>query len=59
MTDRYANFANSGPGRFLVRRLGLPDPPRLRRHKAGDSAIAGPVLIGGAGRIVEPVGKLL
>jgi 3-oxoacyl-[acyl-carrier protein] reductase len=59
MTDRYANFANSGLGRLIVRRLGLPDPPRLRRHKIGDSAIAGPVLIGGAGRIVEPVGKLL
>ena len=35
MTDRYANFAQSGPGRFLVRRLGRPDPPRLRRHKDG------------------------
>src|SRR5690349_4167841 len=59
MTDRYANFAQSGPGRFFVRRLGLPDPPRLRRRKDGDPAIAGPVRIGGAGRLVEPVGKLL
>ena len=36
MTDRYASFANSGPGRAVVKRLGLPDPPRLRRHQPGD-----------------------
>ena len=59
MTDRYANFAQSGPGRFLVRRLGLPDPPRLRRHKDGDPVIAGPVRIGGGGRVAGPVGKLM
>src|SRR6185312_6732102 len=59
MTDRYGNFAHSGPGRFLVRRLGLPDPPRLRRHKDGDPVIAGPVRIGGGGRVAGPVGKLM
>jgi len=59
MTDRYANFAQSGPGRFLVRRLGLPDPPRLRRRDDGEPAISGPVRMGGAGRLVEPVGKLV
>jgi 3-oxoacyl-[acyl-carrier protein] reductase len=59
MTDRYVNFAHSGPGRFLVRRLGLPDPPRLHRYKHGDPAIAGPVRIGGGGRVAEPVGKLV
>jgi 3-oxoacyl-[acyl-carrier protein] reductase len=59
MTDRYANFAQSGAGRFFVRRLGLPDPPRLHRHKDGDPVITGPVRIGGAGRLVEPVGKLV
>jgi 3-oxoacyl-[acyl-carrier protein] reductase len=45
MGDRYASFANSGPGHALVKRLGLPDPPRLRR----DAAPAGPVLLGAAG----------
>ncbi len=60
MTDRYANFAQSGPGRFFVRRLGLPDPPRLRRRKDGDPAIAGPVYVGvEPGALVEPVGKLV
>ncbi|GIF14459.1 3-oxoacyl-ACP reductase [Actinoplanes teichomyceticus] len=61
MADRYANFANSGPGRAVVKRLGLPDPPRLRRYRPGDPLTAGPVLLGAApgGRLGEPVGKLL
>ncbi|HEU5109733.1 MAG TPA: 3-oxoacyl-ACP reductase [Micromonosporaceae bacterium] len=61
MTDRYASFANSGPGRALVRRLGLPDPPRLRRHRPGEPLIPGPVLVGAApgGRLAETVRKLL
>jgi 3-oxoacyl-[acyl-carrier protein] reductase len=59
MSDRYARIARSGPGRFFVKRLGLPDPPRLRRHRTADPVIAGPVLVGGSGRLVEPVGKLL
>ncbi|BCY12751.1 3-oxoacyl-ACP reductase [Actinoplanes sp. L3-i22] len=61
MADRYANFANSGLGRSVVKRLGLPDPPRLRRYRAGDPVAAGPVLLGAApgGRLAEPVGKLL
>ncbi|MFC0507390.1 3-oxoacyl-ACP reductase [Micromonospora costi] len=61
MTDRYASFVQSGAGRALVKRLGLPDPPRLRRHRPGDPLLPGPVLLGAAagGRLVEPVGKLL
>jgi 3-oxoacyl-[acyl-carrier protein] reductase len=61
MGDRYANFANTGVGRGVVKRLGLPDPPRLRRFRAGDPLAAGPVLIGAApgGRLAEVVGKQL
>ncbi|GIF04022.1 3-oxoacyl-ACP reductase [Actinoplanes siamensis] len=61
MADRYANFANSGLGRTVVKRLGLPDPPRLRRYRPGDPVAAGPVLLGAApgGRLAEPVAKLL
>ncbi|MEU8240041.1 3-oxoacyl-ACP reductase [Actinoplanes missouriensis] len=61
MADRYANFANSGLGRTVVKRLGLPDPPRLRRHRPGDPLIDGPVLLGAApgGRLSEPVRKQL
>ncbi|MEO3745109.1 3-oxoacyl-ACP reductase [Plantactinospora sp. B5E13] len=61
MSDRYASFAHSGPGRALVRRLGLPDPPRLRRYRPGDPLIHGPVRLDAApgGRLVGPVGALL
>jgi len=57
--DRYANFAASGPGRAIVKRLGLPDPPRLRRYSPGDPLLPGPVLVGGDGRLAQPVTKLL
>ncbi|HEY0636803.1 MAG TPA: 3-oxoacyl-ACP reductase [Pseudonocardiaceae bacterium] len=61
MSDRYAQFVTSGPGRFLVRRLGLPNPTPLRRHRPGDPVVDGPVLLGGAdgGRLGATVGKLL
>ena len=61
MGDRYANFANSGLGRGVVRQLGLPDPTRLRRYQPGDPLTDGPVLVGAApgGRLADPVRKLL
>jgi 3-oxoacyl-[acyl-carrier protein] reductase len=61
MSDRYYQFATSGPGQILIRRLGLPNPAPLRRHRPGDRVIDGSVLLGGApgGRLLEPVGKLL
>jgi 3-oxoacyl-[acyl-carrier protein] reductase len=59
MSDRYTTFANSGAGRAVVKRLGLPNPPVLRRHRPGDPLAAGPVVLGGAGRLSEPVRDLL
>jgi 3-oxoacyl-[acyl-carrier protein] reductase len=61
MTDRYASFVQTGAGRALVKRLGLPNPPRLRRHVPGDPLVPGPVLLGAAtgGRLAEQVTKLL
>jgi 3-oxoacyl-[acyl-carrier protein] reductase len=60
MADRYASFAHSGPGRVLIKRLGLPDPPRLRRYHAGDPVADGPVLLGSTqGRLAAGVRKLL
>ncbi|MFI7210456.1 3-oxoacyl-ACP reductase [Micromonospora maritima] len=61
MTDRYASFVQTGAGRALVKRLGLPDPPRLRRHTPGDPLVPGPVLLGSStgGRLAEPAGKIL
>ncbi|MFK4241582.1 3-oxoacyl-ACP reductase [Micromonospora chokoriensis] len=61
MTDRYASFVQSAAGRTVVKRLGLPDPPRLRRHHLGDPLLPGPALLGAAtgGRLAEPVGTIL
>src|SRR5258706_15575590 len=59
MSDRYASFAASGPGRALVKRLGLPEPPSLRRYRSQDPVVPGPVLIGGEGRLSGPIGKAL
>jgi 3-oxoacyl-[acyl-carrier protein] reductase len=47
MPDRYQQFADSPPGRFMVRRLGLPRPSPLVR---GPRLLDGPVLLGGADR---------
>jgi 3-oxoacyl-[acyl-carrier protein] reductase len=61
MTDRYQQFARSGVGRQLVRRLGLPNPVPLRRHRPGDPALNGPALVGAAtgGRLLDTVHAVL
>ncbi|MFC7546379.1 3-oxoacyl-ACP reductase [Plantactinospora sp. GCM10030261] len=61
MSDRYASFANTAPGRTLVKRLGLPDPPRLRRYRLGDPLLPGPALLGAApeGRLAKAVEEIL
>jgi 3-oxoacyl-[acyl-carrier protein] reductase len=45
MADRYQQFVDSGPGRFMARRLGLPQPAPLQR---GPAPLEGPILLGGA-----------
>jgi 3-oxoacyl-[acyl-carrier protein] reductase len=55
MADRYQQFADSPPGRFMVRRLGLPQPVPLRR---GPELYDGPVLVGGAGALREALIRL-
>ncbi len=54
MADRYRAFAHSPAGRVVVKRLGLPDPPELRRYAPGDPLVTAPVLLGGAGHLGEP-----
>ncbi|CAJ1586332.1 3-oxoacyl-ACP reductase [[Mycobacterium] wendilense] len=53
--DLYAQVVLSGPGSFLAKQLGIPQPETLRRYRPGDPALAGPLLIGGQGRIAEPM----
>jgi 3-oxoacyl-[acyl-carrier protein] reductase len=61
MSDRYQQFAESRPGRLLVRRLGLPDPVELRRHEPGAPVLDAPALLGAApgGRLAEPAARVL
>ena len=57
--DLYSQFVTSAPGSFIAGKVGLPQPEQLRRHEAGQPALHGPVLIGGEGRLVEPVREML
>ncbi|MFY1705343.1 3-oxoacyl-ACP reductase [Micromonospora sp. WMMA1923] len=59
MTDRYATFVQSAAGRALVKRLGLPDPPRLRRFTPGDPLLPAPFVLGGDGRLTDRVRRIL
>lgn len=54
-SDLLSQVVNSGPGSFLAKQLGVPQPEPLRRYRAGDPPLAGSLLIGGDGRIVEPM----
>jgi 3-oxoacyl-[acyl-carrier protein] reductase len=54
-TDLFSQVVNSGPGSFLAKQLGVPQPQDLRRYRAGDPPLAGSLLIGGEGRIAEPL----
>ncbi|MGW5197959.1 3-oxoacyl-ACP reductase [Streptomyces spiralis] len=44
MADRYLGFTGTAPGRFLTRRLGLPQPAGLRRWSPERPALDGPLL---------------
>jgi 3-oxoacyl-[acyl-carrier protein] reductase len=46
-TDLFSQVVNSGPGSFLAKQLGVPQPQALRRYRAGEPALAGSLLVGG------------
>jgi 3-oxoacyl-[acyl-carrier protein] reductase len=54
-TDLFSQVVNSGPGSFLAKQLGVPQPQTLRRYRVGDPPLAGSLLIGGDGRVAEPL----
>src|SRR3712207_6208203 len=60
-TDRYQQLTQSTPGRFISKRLGLPQPVPLRRYEPGQPLLDGPALFGSApgGRLLKPVAKVL
>ncbi|WP_137723916.1 3-oxoacyl-ACP reductase [Prescottella subtropica] len=57
--DLYSQFLSSAPGAFIAKQAGLPQPEKLRRYKKGEPPLAGPILVGGKGRLAEPVRELL
>ena len=54
-SDLFSQVVNTGPGSFLAKQLGVPQPETLRRYRAGEPALAGSLLIGGEGRVAEPL----
>ncbi|MCX2713114.1 3-oxoacyl-ACP reductase [Mycolicibacterium sp. J2] len=54
-SDLFTQVVNSGPGSFLAKQLGVPQPETLRRYQPGQPPLAGSLLIGGEGRVVEPL----
>ncbi|MGC2654848.1 MAG: 3-oxoacyl-ACP reductase [Mycobacterium sp.] len=54
-SDLFSQVVNSSPGSFLAKQLGVPQPETLRRYRAGDPPLKGSLLIGGGGRVVEPL----
>jgi 3-oxoacyl-[acyl-carrier protein] reductase len=54
-TDLYTQIVHSTPGSFLAKQLGIPQPETLRRYKPGEPPLPGTLLIGGEGRVVEPL----
>lgn len=48
MADKYQDLAHNPIGKFLVKNLGLPNPPYLERY-AGGPLVKGTVLTGSAG----------
>ncbi|MDT0485594.1 3-oxoacyl-ACP reductase [Streptomyces doebereineriae] len=58
MADRYLSFTGTAPGRFLTRRLGLPQPTVLRRWSEEFPGFRGGVLrlTAGKSELTEPAG---
>jgi 3-oxoacyl-[acyl-carrier protein] reductase len=57
--DLLTQVVNSAPGSFLAKQLGIPQPESLRRYRQAEPALTGSLLIGGEGRVVEPLRSAL
>jgi 3-oxoacyl-[acyl-carrier protein] reductase len=54
-SDLFSQIVNSAPGSLLAKQLGIPQPETLRRYRPGEPPLAGSLLIGGDGRVAEPL----
>lgn len=61
MADRYLHVTGTAPGRFLTRRLGLPQPAPLRRWTLETPSLDGPLLhlTAGSSHRTEALGPVL
>ncbi|MFI6611402.1 3-oxoacyl-ACP reductase [Streptomyces sp. NPDC050507] len=61
MADRYLHLTSTATGRFLTRRLGLPQPARLRRWTLETPTLPGPVLhlTAGDSAVTDELGTVL
>ncbi|MFC9245991.1 3-oxoacyl-ACP reductase [Streptomyces sp. NPDC057136] len=61
MADRYLHVTGTAPGRFLTRRLGLPQPAPLRRWSLETPSLDGPLLhlTAGPSTVTDELGALL
>ncbi|MDT7726979.1 MAG: 3-oxoacyl-[acyl-carrier protein] reductase [Actinomycetota bacterium] len=61
MADRYQQFTKTPVGKFVVPKLGLPNPATLRRFEPGQPALNGPALLGAApgGRLEKTLSRQL
>ncbi|GGF32992.1 3-oxoacyl-ACP reductase [Marmoricola endophyticus] len=55
MSDAYQAFTATPIGKLLVKNLGLPAPVKLDRWTEGAPLVDGTVVLGGTGRLVDPV----
>jgi 3-oxoacyl-[acyl-carrier protein] reductase len=60
MSDRYLSLVNSPIGGKVASTVGLPRPSVLRRYKAGDPIVPGPVLLGAtSGQVPAELAKIV
>ncbi|PZT72418.1 MULTISPECIES: 3-oxoacyl-ACP reductase [unclassified Streptomyces] len=61
MADRYLHLTGTAPGKFLTRKLGLPQPARLRRWTLETPTLTGPVvhLTAGKSAVTEELAAVL
>jgi 3-oxoacyl-[acyl-carrier protein] reductase len=59
MTTRYQSLISTPVGQLLAKNLGLPNPVELERYAEGAPLVSGTVAVGGSGRLVKTVVKML
>jgi 3-oxoacyl-[acyl-carrier protein] reductase len=57
--DKYAQLVSHGVGGKIARKIGLPQPVELRRYKAGDPLVPGPVLVVGGSKDSDELASTL